>query len=226
MPTARLQSRPAPVSPSTDTCCWKVFESAFRAWVGSVVGAIRQVAIDGKSLRGSADGELGPLHMVSAIATEYGLTLGQEAVASKSNEITAIPTLLLALDIEGALVSIDAMGTQREIANVIRDQSADYLLAVKNNQPGLRAALEDAFNDVPVEGFEQILRGHGRIVLQHAQAVPNNGQVDTGLWRDCASTGRSPSISSAWIRPRPRAACGCAAKWLDGMTTSACASWG
>lgn len=172
----------------------QAFEAAFRGWVGSVLTAFEQVAVDGKSLRGSADGQNGPLHMVSAYATDLGLTLGQEAVADKSNEITAIPVLLEALAIKGCLVSIDAMGTQREIARTIVGRGADYLLAVKNNQPSLRAAVEDAFADVPVQGFEHTERSHGRRVVQHAQVIANAGQIDTQAWPGCQRLGRVVSL--------------------------------
>lgn len=172
----------------------KAFESAFRAWVGSTLPALSQVAIDGKSLRGSADGDKGPLHMISAFATDLGLVLGQEAVADKSNEITAIPALLEALAIKGCLVSIDAMGCQKDIARTIRQRGADYLLAVKNNQRTLRSAIEDAFADVPMEGFEHTERGHGRVVVQHAQVIENTGQIDPGTWADCKRLGRVVSL--------------------------------
>jgi hypothetical protein len=89
----------------------KQFEAAFRRWVAGVVGALRGVvAVDGKTVRGSGSGGESAIHMVSAFATELGVVLGQEKVASKSNEITAIPELLKALYINGLLVSIDAMG--------------------------------------------------------------------------------------------------------------------
>ncbi len=172
----------------------KAFESAFRAWVGSLLPSFKQVAIDGKSLRGSADGERSPLHMVSAFATEAGIVLGQEAVANKSNEITAIPVLLEALAIRGCIVSIDAMGCQKEIADTIRKRRGHYLLAVKGNQPSLKAALEDAFVDEPLDGFEHVDRSHGRVVIQHVQVIPNTGQVDTGTWKDCKRLGRVISL--------------------------------
>jgi predicted transposase YbfD/YdcC len=170
------------------------FEQAFRAWTGSIMPAFNQVAIDGKSVRGSRDGPNGPLHMVSAFATEAGMVLGQEAVADKSNEITAIPVLLEALALKGCLVSIDAMGCQKSIAQDIRAQGADYVLAVKNNQPGLHQAVEDAFSDVPVSGFEYVSHKHGRIVFQHAQVIENKKQVDAALWPDCACLGRVASL--------------------------------
>lgn len=172
----------------------KAFEAAFRNWIGSALPAFDQIAVDGKSLRGSADGEAGPLHMVSAFATELGLVLGQEAVADKSNEITAIPVLLQALAIKGCLVSIDAMGCQKDIAGTIVSCGADYLLAVKNNQPTLRAAIEDAFADVPVQGFEHTERSHGRTVLQHAQVIAHTGHVDTTSWPGCQCMGRIVSL--------------------------------
>jgi predicted transposase YbfD/YdcC len=173
----------------------KAFESAFRAWVGQTLPAFRQLAIDGKSLRGSVDAGKSALHMVSAFATDIGLVLGQEAVADKSNEITAIPALLEALAIKGCLVSIDAMGCQKEIASSIRARHADYLLAVKNNQPKLRTALEDAFAQMSDdEGFEHIDQGHGRTVIQCARTIENNGQVDTAVWKDCKWLGQIVSL--------------------------------
>lgn len=172
----------------------KAFESAFRAWVGTLLPSFNQVAIDGKTLRGSADADKSPLHMVSAFATDIGIVLGQEAVADKSNEITAIPVLLEALAIKGCLVSIDAMGCQKEIARTIGERSADYLLAVKNNQRTLRAAIEDAFADVPMDGFEYADHDHGRTVLQHAQVTENTRQIDTADWAGCKRLGRVVSL--------------------------------
>ena len=130
----------------------------------------RVVAIDGKTLRGSADHEAGraAIHMVSAWATENKLSLGQVVVAEKSNEITAIPNLLDLLEIAGALVSIDAMGCQRDIAGKIRDRKADYILAVKQNQPTLYqrvgAAIAEALEGdaEALDEHETVEKGHGR----------------------------------------------------------------
>src|SRR5436190_15291934 len=99
----------------------QAFQACFRAWVQVLQEAlsIKHVAIDGKTLRGSGTAKLGPLHLVSAWATAQRLSLGQVAVDAKSNEITAIPALLELLDIEGALVTIDAMGCQKAIAEKI-----------------------------------------------------------------------------------------------------------
>ena len=119
------------------------FEEVFAAWTASLAGRVRGVvAIDGKSVRGSkrdADGK-GALHLISAWAHEAGLVLAQRAVDGKSNEITAIPELLDMLALEGAIVTIDAMGTQKDIAAMIVAKKADYVLALKGNQ----GTLEDA----------------------------------------------------------------------------------
>jgi predicted transposase YbfD/YdcC len=122
------------------------FQACFRSWMAEASEhlGLKQIAIDGKTARGSQDRSHGKLalHLVSAWAVENRLILGQEAVAEKSNEITAIPRLLALLDLHGALVTIDAMGCQREIAEQVVEQQGDYLLAVKENQPKLYAELE------------------------------------------------------------------------------------
>jgi len=115
-------------------------------------------------------------------------------VADKSNEITAIPWLLEALSIKGSLVSIDAMGTQREIARAIRDMGADYLLAVKGNQPTLHEALEGAFVGRWDEVHNAVQTGHGRQVFQIYRTLANTGEVDTATWIDCAMLGRVDSV--------------------------------
>jgi predicted transposase YbfD/YdcC len=124
----------------------KAFEDAFRRWVSGLIPAVEgTLAVDGKTVRGSGDGKARPIHLVSAFATDLGIVLGQEKVARKSNEITAIPELLNALLIKGYLVTIDAMGCQTEIAETIVAKEADYLLAVKGNQPTLLTTLQDRF---------------------------------------------------------------------------------
>jgi hypothetical protein len=107
------------------------------------------VAIDGKTSRRSHNRKTGQkaLHLVSAFATKSRLVLGQEAVDEKSNEITAIPALLERINLEGALVSIDAMGCNANIAQTIADAKADYLLAVKDNQPTLHADIKKLFRN-------------------------------------------------------------------------------
>lgn len=130
------------------------------------------IAIDGKTLRRSFDAasSKAAIHMVSAWATANHISLGQTVVDAKSNEITAIPKLLQILEISGCLVTIDAMGCQREIADTIVNAKADYCLAVKDNQPTLHAAIrqffsehvETDFADTPMREFHSEEKGHGR----------------------------------------------------------------
>jgi predicted transposase YbfD/YdcC len=150
-----------------------LFAAAFTAWVRETWPENPDfVAIDGKTSRRSHDRALGkaPLHLVSAYATTAGLVLGQEAVSEKFNEIKAIPALLNRLredgGLKGARVPIDAIATNPAIAQKILDQGADYLLAVKANQPTLRAEVETYFADAPEEVVETFIdtdKGHGRI---------------------------------------------------------------
>jgi len=129
------------------------FRQCFLSWVRGMVGEVgaQVVAVDGKTLRGSHDRAAGKeaLHLVSAWATASGLVLGQVATAAKSNEITAIPHLLRLLDLEGATVTIDAMGCQTAIAAQIIEQGADYVLALKANQHATHDLVGRAFRDVP-----------------------------------------------------------------------------
>ena len=162
-----------------------LFADAFTAWVRQTwPDRLDFVAIDGKTSRRSHDRSAGkaPLHLVSAFATTSRLVLGQEAVSDKSNETTAIPVLLdrLAADdgLAGALVSIDAIATNATIAKVIRDKGADYLLAVKANQPTLRAEVERYFDDAPadrLDSFNARDKAHGRI---EERAVTVSRQTD------------------------------------------------
>ncbi|MCB1374498.1 MAG: ISAs1 family transposase [Rhodobacteraceae bacterium] len=148
-----------------------LFAAAFAAWVReSWPGKASLVAIDGKTSRRSHDrgAGAGPLHLVSAFATTARLVLAQEAVPDKANELAAIPPLLERLGAEdglkGALVSIDAIATNAEVAQAITDQGADYLLAVKANQPTLRAEVEAAFAEAgELDTHADLDKGHGRI---------------------------------------------------------------
>ena len=150
------------------------FQRCFVAWVGSVTGIPAGViAIDGKTVRrsGSKKDAKTPIHMVSAFAARQRLVLGQVKVAEKSNEIIAIPKLLNMLAIEGAIVTIDAMGCQRDIAQKIIDKKADYVLALKGNQGSLREDVEvfvaeqkaKHFADTQVSQDTTIDGDHGRI---------------------------------------------------------------
>ena len=150
------------------------FQRCFVAWVAALTGAPEGViAIDGKTVRRSGQKRKGqaPIHIVSAFAARQRLVLGQIKVAEKSNEINAIPKLLELLAIEGAIVTIDAMGCQREIAQKIVEKKADYVLALKGNQGTLREDVELFVAEQEAVGFkdskisrEQTVDGdHGRI---------------------------------------------------------------
>jgi predicted transposase YbfD/YdcC len=133
------------------------FQRCFVAWVAAVSGVPAGViAIDGKSVRRSAHkrGGKAAIHMVSAFAASRRLVLGQVKVAEKSNEIIAIPKLLDLLAIEGAIVTIDAMGCQRDIAQKIIDKKADYLLALKGNQGSLREDVDVFVAEQQAVGFK------------------------------------------------------------------------
>lgn len=128
-----------------------VFEASFRGWMSEICGRVEGVvAIDGKELRGArsrrGDGSFEPLRMVSAWATENGVSLGQVRVAEKSNEITAIPALVRALELEGCLVTIDAMGCQREVTEAVVGRRGDFLICLKGNQGRLHRTVSEWFD--------------------------------------------------------------------------------
>jgi predicted transposase YbfD/YdcC len=180
------------------------FQACFRAWIVAACDGLKisHVAIDGKTLRRSGAGLLGPLHVVSAWATANHLALGEVAVAEKSNEITAIPRLLELLDVTGALVTIDAMGCQKEIAKKIREREGDYVLTVKENQPHLlediQACLQEAFEKKPedsrLDHWQTTTKGHGRLerryytVLQDVKGIRSQAAwVDLNVVGICTS---------------------------------------
>jgi predicted transposase YbfD/YdcC len=150
------------------------FQRCFAAWVGASTGLPEGViAIDGKTSRRTRGKGKAALHLVSAFAARQRLVLGQVAVADKSNEIVAIPKLLDLLQIEGAIVSIDAMGCQREIARKIVDKKADYILALKGNQGSLR-------EDAELFADEQIARDFADTTVSRAQTVDGeHGRIET-----------------------------------------------
>jgi predicted transposase YbfD/YdcC len=170
------------------------FEACLLNWITALheVTAGQIVAIDGKTLRRSFDKATGKsaIHMVSAWATANHISLGQVVVDAKSNEITAIPKLLEMLEIAGCLVTIDAMGCQTEIAEKIVASGADYVLAVKGNQPTLHAGIETFFLDhldddfarVKVSRHETVEHGHGRdehrtyYVCDAPEGLPDRGR--------------------------------------------------
>lgn len=172
----------------------QAFLACFVRWMDTLHRALglRHVAIDGKTLRGSKRGvkDLGPLQLVSAWAVENRLVLRQQAVARGSNEIPAMKALLELLDLHGALVTIDALGCQKELAARIKDGGGEYILTVKENQPTLRAEIEAEFIkafDVQLAGkahdeYETREAGHGRqeyrkyTVLYNVEGVASRGE--------------------------------------------------
>jgi predicted transposase YbfD/YdcC len=161
----------------------QAFQERFIRWVEGVFTVTRGqvVAIDGKTIRGSRDDEHGrnALHLVSAWASENSVLLGQRAVDEKSNEITAIPLLLERLYLAGCIVTIDAMGCQKEIARTIVEQKADYVLALKGNQGQLyedvqewfKWAHQSHFKDMPHAFWQTVNKAHGRIEIRRCWAL-------------------------------------------------------
>jgi predicted transposase YbfD/YdcC len=156
------------------------------------------IAIDGKTVRRSHNRREGraPLHLVRAWATEAGIALGQMATEVKSNEITAIPELLHQLELKGAVVTIDAMGCQRAIAEQITAQKGDYVLALKGNQSGLNDAVRDYFMTAKAHDFqgvdftynEQLNTGHGRIEQRRCWACADLSTLpETKPWAGLTS---------------------------------------
>lgn len=175
----------------------KQFEQAFRTWVGGIIPAVGKdqvIAIDGKSSRRTTSkAAAAPLHLVSAFAANVGVVLGQTATAEKSNEITAIPELLKVLDIEGCIVTIDAMGTQTKIARAIRERGAHYVLCVKDNHPKLLDSIMFADIDprgplTPSSTHETTSTGHGRIEVRRCTAFDATDRLHKAeAWKDVAS---------------------------------------
>ena len=162
-------------------------EKGFVAWVSSIakLAAGEVVAIDGKTLRGAQEpSKKGPdkkaiVHMVSAWANTNSLVLGQRRVDEKSNEITAIPKLLDALELSGTVVTIDAMGCQRAIAEKIVDKKADYILAVKENQGHLLEEIKDSFQMLAADAVvEEIDYGHGRVEQRRCSVIADLGLIE------------------------------------------------
>ena len=153
------------------------------------------VPIDGKTLRGSGGSKdrESPLHVVSAWATKQGMTLGQVAVDSKSNEITAIPKLLEMLELKGAIISIDAMGCQKEIAKQIVNGGGDYVLALKDNHPKLCEAVNQFF----LERYEQEdFRKFG--CRQHSTSEKARGKVETRFYMVAPIPDSLRSMTRSW----------------------------
>jgi predicted transposase YbfD/YdcC len=172
------------------------FQACFRCWMEAlgVTPGVKQIAIDGKTVRRSHDRGIGKsaLHLVSAWATANHLTLAQVAVSDKSNEITAIPELLQLLDLAGAIVTMDAMGCQKEIAHRIREGGGHYVLAVKDNQPRLLTDIQAAVSAEREKGdagqytyHKTVEQKHGRTeTRQYFTIEQPQGIRDEALWKD------------------------------------------
>jgi predicted transposase YbfD/YdcC len=184
------------------------FQTCFAAWLQALreqAAAATEIdqpvyAVDGKTARRSHDRRkaLGALHSVSVWASEFGLSLGQVACADKSNEITAIPELLKLVDISGAIITIDAMGTQKAIAAQIIEQKADYVLALKGNQETLHDAvidyidrqLENDFAGIDVRQHTTTETAHGRDETRCYTHLPVPSDLpNAGQWKGLKSIG-------------------------------------
>lgn len=175
----------------------RLFERSFRAWAAELNQLLEAqkkdekkageadekelIAIDGKSVCNSASKHhgLGALHLVSAWSSRNQLVLGQQKVADKSNEITAIPELLSFLNIQGAVVTIDAMGTQKKIAEKIIANQGDYILSLKGNQQALYEQVTSQFNTFKEDSYSQHLdKGHGRSEIRTCKVINQLNWID------------------------------------------------
>jgi predicted transposase YbfD/YdcC len=178
----------------------EAFNSAFIHWTSTLSDNSdgRVIAIDGKTSRRSHDGDKSAIHIVNAWVDENDLILGQLKTFKKSNEITAIPELLDLLFIKGSIITIDAMGTQKKIAEKIIEKEADYVLALKGNHgtfsEEVKEYFEDAvknnFKDIPVSKKVTIEKGHGRIEKrEYFQTDDIEWFVEKHLWKNLSSIG-------------------------------------
>ena len=189
------------LKPGAFQACFANWLQSLRAKAAAATGVEQPVlAVDGKTARRSHDRKkgLGALHSVSVWASEFGLSLGQVACAEKSNEITAIPELLRLVDIKGAIITIDAMGTQKAIAEQIIEGEADYVLALKGNQETLHQAVidyideqcENDFADVKARRHQTKEKGHGREETRSYIQMPVPDDLPgLELWKGLKSIG-------------------------------------
>jgi len=197
------------------------FEACFIAWMQQLCPSLKdqQICIDGKTVRGSQDGpDVPPIHLVSAWAHAAGLVLGQIKTDVKSSEVTAIPELLDKLNVQGALVTLDAVSCHRGIVRKIVQRQADYVVAVKGNQPSLEAAVQSMFGGKPAgaQGLQHTQRnkGHGRKETRCCTVVHELSAITEALqgWtnvrsvvrvqstRELPATRHKPASTSAEVR--------------------------
>ncbi len=187
------------IKPNAFQACFANWLQSLRATAAEETGVTQPIlAVDGKTARRSHDrGKgLGALHSVSVWASEFGLSLGQVACAEKSNEITAIPEVLRLVDIKGAIITIDAMGTQKAIAETIIDGEADYVLALKGNHETLHQAVIDHIDEQldgdlsKVQEYVTIEEGHGREEMRTYLQLPAPEDLPGfKLWKGLKSIG-------------------------------------
>jgi predicted transposase YbfD/YdcC len=171
-----------------------VFQDCFTRWVSTICGSLdgQVVAIDGKTLRGSHHHRLGKkaIHMVSAFASDQGITLGQLKTEEKSNEITAIPELLAMLELKGSIVTIDSMGCQTDIAKAIIEKDAHYVLALKGNHGKLHEQVGDFFGIAEQHDYQALdakphgtcEKDHGRIESRRVVALSSAHLENVDSW--------------------------------------------
>jgi len=189
------------LQPAAFQACFVKWLQSLRAQAAAATGVDQPVfAVDGKTVRRSHDRSkgLGALHCVSVWASDFGLSLGQVACDEESNEITAIPELLRLVDIKGTIITIDALGTQKAIAEQIIDSGADYVLALKGNQETLHQAvidhvdqhLDNDFADVPTRRHQETAKGHGREEVRSYIQMPVPETLrGAELWKGMKSIG-------------------------------------
>lgn len=182
-----------------------VFESCFRQWIADLVGVVEGVvAFDGKTVRGSKDGPNTALHMVSAYATELGVSLGQEGTAGKGNELAAIKALLDTLVLKGCIVTLDALGCQTDVAEKIIARGGDYVLAVKDNQKNLSQAIVEFFDTAQAHDFRHVdvqkgvwtEKDHGRLETRRAALVADVSWMDKPMREDWKKLGAVGMVES------------------------------
>jgi predicted transposase YbfD/YdcC len=195
------------LKPEAFQACFVKWLTALRAKAAAAMGIEQPIlAVDGKTLRRSHDRskQLGALHSVSVWASEFGLSLGQVACTEKSNEITAIPELLRLVDIKGAIITIDAMGTQKAIAAQIVASGADYVLALKGNQETLHQEVIDYIDEQSKDGFVECKarshvtkeKGHGREEIRSYTQMPvPESLAQLQLWKGLKTVGVVTNVS-------------------------------
>jgi predicted transposase YbfD/YdcC len=188
------------------------FEQCFRDWVNSIAQLMSEevVSIDGKTLKHYGSKGIGKkaIHLVNAWASEQRLVLGQRKVDQRSNEITAIPELIKLLELTGCLVTIDAMGTQTNIAQLIQDSGADYCLALKGNHKYLHEEVQQLFAQAQAQDWQSIEhsfyrtieKGHGRTEIRRYWTMPTDEFLINGdKWAGLQSIGKRGVGAQDWV---------------------------